>query len=48
MNEDALFPATVIPDDEWWHPLWNDPRSVYGTLCIKPGMPVVDLSGNPI
>lgn len=41
--EDRLFPATVMPDPDWWHALWPDPEGVVKALRIEPGMTVVDL-----
>lgn len=41
--QDRLFPATGMPDRNWWHALWPDPDGVVRTLRIEPGMTVVDL-----
>jgi len=41
--QDRLFPATVMPDRDWWHALWPDPDGVISALGIEPGMTVVDL-----
>ena len=43
MTEDALFPATGMPDWDWWSELWPDPAAVLRRLGIGPGMTVVDL-----
>ncbi|MBK2957951.1 class I SAM-dependent methyltransferase [Enterobacter hormaechei] len=43
MIQDRLFPATGMPDRNWWHALWPDPDGVIKVLDIKPGMTVVDL-----
>lgn len=43
MIQERLFPATVMPDRNWWHALWPDPDGVIKALCIEPGMTVVDL-----
>lgn len=43
MNQQRLFPATVMPDQDWWHALWPDPDHVIAALHIKSGMTVVDL-----
>jgi len=40
---DPFFPATAMPDAEWWQALWPDPRSVLVEMDIKDGMMVVDL-----
>jgi len=41
--QEKLFPATVMPDQDWWQTLWSDPDAVIGALGIEPGMTVVDL-----
>ncbi len=38
-----FFPATSMPDPDWWQALWPDPACVLRKLTIKPGMSVVDL-----
>lgn len=38
-----LFPATVMPDRDWWRALWPDPRAVLQAVGVRPGMSVVDL-----
>lgn len=43
MSKDRLFPATAMPDHDWWQALWPDPDGVIRTLRIEPGMAVVDL-----
>lgn len=43
MNNDALFPATMMPDADWWQALWPDPEGVLRKVGIKPDMQVVDL-----
>ena len=40
---DAFFPATAMPDPDWWQALWPDPRSVLVQMGIEAGMVVVDL-----
>ena len=39
----AFFPATVMPDPDWWQALWPDPEGVIRTLGVRPGMTVLDL-----
>ncbi len=39
---ERLFPATVMPDQDWWHTLWPDSDHVVKSLRIKDGMKVVD------
>ena len=41
--QDALFPATGMPDREWWQALWPDPVEVLEALGMRAGMVVVDL-----
>lgn len=41
--QDRLFPATVMPDKNWWHALWPDPDGFARALRIERGMTVVDL-----
>lgn len=43
MLQEKLFPATMMPDSDWWHALWPHPDSVVRALHVKPGMTVVDL-----
>ncbi len=43
MNQQQLFPATLMPDQDWWHKLWPDPDSVVSTLKINSEMLVIDL-----
>lgn len=42
-TQEKLFPATVMPDQDWWRALWPDPDAVIEALGIKTGMTVVDL-----
>ncbi len=39
----CMFPATAMPDRDWWHALWPDPDRVIKALRIGQGMKVVDL-----
>jgi len=43
MADKELFPATLMPDKDWWQALWPDPRAVLTAVGIEPGMQVVDL-----
>ena len=43
MNQERLFPATVMPDADWWHALWPDPDGVVKAIGIGAGMRVLDL-----
>src|SRR5271169_140566 len=39
----GFFPATTMPDAEWWQALWPDPAKVLVEMGVQPGMVVVDL-----
>ncbi|KAI5912038.1 class I SAM-dependent methyltransferase [Azoarcus sp. PA01] len=41
--QEQLFPATGMPDRDWWHALWPDPDGVVKAVRIEQGMTVVDL-----
>jgi SAM-dependent methyltransferase len=43
MDKAKFFPATAMPDHDWWSALWPDPESVLRSLGIESGMTVVDL-----
>lgn len=43
MADERLFPATIMPDRDWWHALWPDPEAVLRTIGRVSGMEVVDL-----
>lgn len=43
MDKDGIFPATVMPDPDWWQALWPDPLAVLVKLGLTPGMRAVDL-----
>lgn len=43
MNDDALFPYTIMPDKDWWQALWPDTEAVLRKVGIEPDMQVVDL-----
>jgi len=38
-----LFPATSMPDPDWWQTLWPNPDATITALGIRAGMEVVDL-----
>ncbi|WP_298139279.1 methyltransferase domain-containing protein [Acidiferrobacter sp.] len=40
----GIFPATGMPDADWWHTLWPDPDAVVRALGVGPGMRVLDLA----
>ena len=40
---ERFFPATVMPDRDWWAALWPDPEGVLRSLGIEPDMLAVDL-----
>jgi len=39
----GFFPATTMPDADWWQALWPDPARVLVEMRVRPGMVVVDL-----
>jgi SAM-dependent methyltransferase len=39
----GFFPATAMPDSDWWNTLWPDPAKVLAALGADLGMDVVDL-----
>ena len=39
----GFFPATTMPDADWWQALWPDPAKVLVEMGVQPGMLVVDL-----
>lgn len=39
----GFFPATAMPDADWWEALWPEPQEVLAALGIQPGLKVVDL-----
>ncbi|WP_313952106.1 class I SAM-dependent methyltransferase [Accumulibacter sp.] len=41
--QDRRFPATGMPDRNWWHALWPDPDGFARALRIERGMTVVDV-----
>lgn len=41
--QERLFPATIMPDQDWWQTLWPDPDATIRALGIGTGMTVVDL-----
>lgn len=43
MSDNIFFPATMMPDKDWWQALWPDPKAVLNSVGIKPDMEVVDL-----
>lgn len=38
-----MFPATSMPDRDWWTALWPDPQGVLEQIGIRPDMTVLDL-----
>lgn len=43
MSQTKIFPATMMPDKNWWSALWPDPDQIVRSMLIKPGMDVIDL-----
>lgn len=40
---EGFFPATAMPDADWWEALWPQPAKVLADLGIEPSMDVIDL-----
>ena len=40
---EGVFPATAMPDPDWWQALWPDPRSILVLMGVETGTVVVDL-----
>jgi len=40
---EGVFPATAMPDSEWWGTLWPEPARVLEKLGIRAGLDVIDL-----
>lgn len=40
---EGFFPATAMPDRDWWSALWPDPEGMLRALGIRRGMVVLDL-----
>jgi SAM-dependent methyltransferase len=40
---EGFFPATAMPDSDWWSTLWPDPAQVLTKLGVGRSMDVVDL-----
>ena len=43
MRERDFFPATLMPDHDWWAALWPDPEATLRAIGVRPGMTVIDL-----
>jgi SAM-dependent methyltransferase len=43
MTEERLFPASAMPDKDWWRALWPTPEAAVRSWGIRPGMTVIDL-----
>jgi SAM-dependent methyltransferase len=39
----GFFPATSMPDADWWQALWPDPAKVVAQMGVQPGIVVIDL-----
>jgi 2-polyprenyl-3-methyl-5-hydroxy-6-metoxy-1,4-benzoquinol methylase len=39
----GFFPATTMPDADWWQALWPDPGKVLAEMGVQRGMTVIDL-----
>ena len=41
--DERFFPATSMPDEDWWSELWPDPEGVLRDTGLRRGMRAVDL-----
>jgi len=39
----GIFPATTMPDADWWQALWPDPAKVIAEMGVEPGIVAIDL-----
>ena len=39
----GFFPATAMPDPDWWEALWPRPQQVLAALGVRPGLEAGDL-----
>ena len=39
----GFFPATTMPDADWWQALWPDPAKILVEMGVEPGMVAIDL-----
>jgi 2-polyprenyl-3-methyl-5-hydroxy-6-metoxy-1,4-benzoquinol methylase len=39
----GFFPATAMPDPDWWEALWPNPRGVLIAIGVRPGIEAIDL-----
>jgi ubiquinone/menaquinone biosynthesis C-methylase UbiE len=39
----GFFPATTMPDDDWWQILWPDPAKSLVAMGVRAGMVAIDL-----
>jgi SAM-dependent methyltransferase len=42
-ESEKIFPATVMPDRDWWSALWPDPEETLRSIGVKRGMTALDL-----
>ena len=42
-DRERFFPATSMPDEDWWRMLWAEPQHVLKRLGLQKGMHAVDL-----
>ena len=39
----GFFPATTMPDADWWQALWPDPPKILAEMGVEPGVVAADL-----
>lgn len=43
VDSNLIFPATAMPDRDWWQELWPDPEATLRKLGVNESLTVVDL-----
>lgn len=43
ITQNSMFPATSMPDSDWWHALWPNPKNVILSLGVKKEAIAIDL-----
>jgi len=47
MSSAAIFPATAMPDSDWWHALWPQPDYVVAAIGITAGLSLTQVVEPP-
>jgi len=43
MNDENIFPATIMPDSDWWNALWPNPEAVLTKIGVSENNSIIDL-----